>query len=196
VVLVYKAGPRRKFIPRKDPKVLRKNTFLGGSIAGSMALAMLAPSAASAQQAGKNASDASGTVQWTAAPLSLGKLPRDGRVTVVLRGAVKEGWHVYALKQPENGPTPLVVALEPNDFAKPAGAAQASPPAVAHDPSFNLDLPYYGGAFTVSLPLRLRGKGLRFALPVSVRFQTCNGRICQPPKTVHLSVPVEIGAAG
>jgi len=159
-------------------------------------LAMLAPLSAYAQQAGKNVSDASATVNWTVAPLSLGKSPREGRVTVVLHGAVKDGWHVYALKQPENGPTPLVVALEPNDFAKPAGGLQASPPVVTHDASFNLDLPYYAGAFTVSLPLRLRGKGQRFALPVSVRFQTCNGRICQPPKTVHLSVPVEIGAAG
>jgi hypothetical protein len=27
---------------------------------------------------------------------------------------------------------------------------------------------------------------------VSVRFQTCNGRICQPPRTVHLSATVNL----
>ena len=33
-------------------------------------------------------------------------------------------------------------------------------------------------------------------IPISVRFQTCNGHICQPPKTVKLSVPVTVRANG
>ena len=161
-------------------------------LAAGLALVLSAPTFAQAPKVD------SATASFSAAPLVLDKLPRGGRVAVVLRGAVKDGWHVYALKQPENGPTPLVVSLEANVFAQPAGAPQGSAPLVAHDGSFNLDLPFYARTFTVTVPVRLNGRRAagRFALPVSVRFQTCNGQVCQPPKTLHLLVPVEVGAAG
>jgi hypothetical protein len=29
-------------------------------------------------------------------------------------------------------------------------------------------------------------------IPVSVRFQTCSDRECQPPRTVHLAVPIDV----
>jgi hypothetical protein len=32
----------------------------------------------------------------------------------------------------------------------------------------------------------------RQLIPVSIRFQTCSDRECQPPKTIHLSVPIEV----
>ena len=136
------------------------------------------------------------TVNWVAAPLVIGRQERGARNLITLRGQVKDGWHVYALTQPENGPTPLVVTLEANALAKAAGKPVGSQPTQAFDRSFNLNLPYYERGFQVNLPLRLAA-GLapgRYSLPVSIRFQTCNGRTCEPPRTVHLTVPVEIGA--
>jgi hypothetical protein len=46
----------------------------------------------------------------------------------------------------------------------------------------------------VTLPLQLaaHAAGGSQQIPVSVRFQTCNDRICQPPKTVHLSAAVSV----
>jgi hypothetical protein len=79
--------------------------------------------------------------------------------------------------------------VDPNNVATAGGAAVASPPTKIHDPAFNLDTEFYARAFTVTLPLRLAARAARGQrqIPLSVRFQTCNGQICQPPKLVHLA---------
>jgi hypothetical protein len=134
------------------------------------------------------------TVTWAPAPPV--SLRQGGHGALLLHGTVRDGWHVYALKQQENGPTPLRVALDTNDIAVPAGAVQGSKPVVAHDQAFNLDTPYYIHDFTITVPLRVKPHVAagRHAVPVSVRFQTCNGQTCEPPKTLHLTAAVDVAA--
>lgn len=135
------------------------------------------------------------TVAWSAsAPVQAVK--PGGRLKVTLHGAVKSGWHVYGLKQLPDGPTPLVVTLDPSSIATADGQPTASPPIKHQDPSFNLETQYYEQDFTVTAPVRIASRVSAGAqqIPLSVRFQTCNGGICQPPKTVRLSVPVTIRA--
>ncbi|HVW73655.1 MAG TPA: protein-disulfide reductase DsbD domain-containing protein [Rhizomicrobium sp.] len=131
------------------------------------------------------------TVAWSVSPANVTK---GHRALLTLSGQVQPGWHVYGLKQAPSGPTPLVVALERNDVARAAGPVTGSPATTYHDPAFGLDTHFYSSAFTLTLPVRLtsHASGAQ-TIPVSVRFQTCNGRICQPPKTVHLSAPVAAG---
>ena len=126
------------------------------------------------------------TVTWAA---SVQPEAHSGSLTLTLHADVRKGWHVYALKQLPGGPTPLLVKVDPNDVANTGGEATGSTPTKIHDPDFNLDTEFYARAFTVSMPLRLSAHaptGQR-QIPVSVRFQTCNGQICQPPKLVHLA---------
>jgi hypothetical protein len=115
-------------------------------------------------------------------------------VKVTLRGAVKTGWHVYGLEQLPEGPTPLRVTLDTSDIAAADGAPAGSPPIKLQDPSFNLETRFYERDFTVTVPVRIGSHPAAGAqaIPLSIRFQTCNGGICQPPKTVRLSVPVTI----
>src|SRR5215469_10450405 len=133
------------------------------------------------------------TVSWSA---SAGSAPvkADGAVTVTLNAKVAEGWHVYALKQLPNGPTPLRITVDQNPLAAQAGEPKASPATIVHDPAFNLDTPLYSKAFCATLPVKLAGHAGagKQSIPVTVRFQTCNGKICQPPKTVHLLAPVTV----
>lgn len=144
-------------------------------------------------QAWAQAPNGAQTVAWSVAPVSLAA--HSGRAVVQVRGAVRDGWHVYALKQHENGPTPLLVAVEPNLVAQPAGAAAGSAPIIARDAAFNLDTAYYAGNFTISLPVRIKpgAQAGRQTIPINVRFQTCNGQTCQPPKTLHLTADVVAG---
>ncbi|HWF64158.1 MAG TPA: protein-disulfide reductase DsbD N-terminal domain-containing protein [Rhizomicrobium sp.] len=125
-------------------------------------------------------------VAWTA---SVAPDAKPGNLTLTLHADVQKGWHVYALKQLPGGPTPLLVKVDPNDVASAGGEAMGSPPTKIHDPDFNLDTEFYARAFTVSLPLRLAAHAPRGQrqIPLSVRFQTCNGQICQPPKLIHLA---------
>jgi hypothetical protein len=135
------------------------------------------------------------TVTWTASAGPEGNVKRGSRLTLTLRGKVLEGWHVYALRQLPEGPTPLRVTLDASDVATADGAPVGSPATQIHEPAFNLDTQFYSKDFTLTVPVRLGSHPItgQQAIPVSVRFQTCNGRVCQPPKTVHLSAPVQAG---
>ena len=124
------------------------------------------------------------TVSWSAPTISSAKGDK-GKLT--LNGTVLAGWHVYSLKQALEGPTPLVVTVGANEIASADGAVTETPPTTFKDPAFGVDTHFYSNAFTLILPVKLKSKAVAGQVPVSVRFQTCNGRICQPPKTVHLS---------
>ena len=138
------------------------------------------------------------TVSWTVVPPSTDNVKPGARLALTLRGEISAGWHVYGFKQLPTGPTPLVVKLDANDVATAAGAPVGSPPVKTHDPSFDLETQYYSQAFTVTVPVRI-GPHLaagRQLIPVSVRYQTCDGQICQPPKTVQLSAAIIVRADG
>ena len=151
-------------------------------------LGLLVPGAALAQGDGPLGPS---TVSWSVQPATA---KQSEPLKLTLAGTVVAGWHVYALKQLPGGPTPLLVTLEANNVATAAGAPAGSPAKTVHDPAFDLDTQFYADAFTLTVPVRLKPHlpaGPQ-QVPVSVRFQTCNGRICQPPHTVHLSAAVNL----
>ncbi len=134
-------------------------------------------------------------VQWKAS-LPSGAALRPGiKATIDLSGEVQPGWHVYALTQPSGGPIPLRIALDENSVAQSNGKITGTDPIRKHDASFELDTQLYEGAFTLHVPVEVKhpptGNQL---IPLSVRFQACSDRTCLPPRTIHLSVPVEIAS--
>jgi len=133
------------------------------------------------------------TVSWSVQPAAA----TGDRLKLIVSGTVQPGWHVYALKQAPEGPTPLLVTLDANTVATADGAVAGSAATKLRDPAFGLDTQFYASAFTLTVPVRLKSHlAGNQAIPLSVRFQTCNGRVCQPPKTVHLSAPVNLQAGG
>lgn len=136
------------------------------------------------------------TVQWT--PAAPAAVKQGAHVRLEVKGAVKEGWHVYGLKQEPLGPTPLKVTVDAGSVARADGAPSGSKPQIVHDPRFDVDTPLYSHDFSLTVPVRLSehlpaGRAL---IPVSVRFQSCSDRECLPPRTVHLQVPVNVRADG
>ncbi len=138
------------------------------------------------------------TVTWTAPEPGGDSVKPGGRALLTLRGTVRPGWHVYGLNQAPTGPTPLRVAVEANETARADGAPKGSPPVKEHSRAFDADTEFYATAFTVTAPVRIAAHAAagRQQVPVSVQFQTCNGDICQPPKTVRVLAAVNIKAGG
>jgi Disulphide bond corrector protein DsbC len=167
--------------------------FLAGAMAEAQAQPQPGTPALPGAALAQEEAAAGDTVSWTLSTSAADVTP-GGTLLLTLHGNVQSGWHVYGLKQLPEGPTPLRVALEVNPTATLQGALKASPPVQIHDPSFDLTTQYYARGFTVSLPLRIAAHAATGALPVAVTFQTCNGRVCQPPKTVHLSAAVHVQA--
>lgn len=133
------------------------------------------------------------TVRWSVSAPQ-GEAAKGRRLSLTIQGDVQDGWHVYSLKQVDDGPTPLLVSVERNDVAGAAGAITGSTPTGQRDAAFGFDTQFYAKPFTLTVPVRLKA-GARpgpQTIPLSVRFQTCNGAVCQPPKTVHLSAAIDL----
>jgi len=133
-------------------------------------------------------------VQWTGAVAPKTAVRAGANIVIELSAAVQEGWHVYGLAQLPGGPTPLRVTLDTNAFVQTAGAPTGSSPVKKHDTAFDLDTEVYNGRFDLHLQAQINqhSPAGRNLIPVSVRFQACNDRVCLPPRTIHLSVPIEI----
>ena len=134
------------------------------------------------------------TVQWTAAVIRPTAARNGNEASLELSAQVLEGWHVYAPTQPSGGPTALRVTIDQNDFAQVAGAPTGTKPRRRHDPSFDLETQVYTHSFVVHVPLRLlEAQAIdRREIQVSVRYQSCSDRECLPPRTVRLSVPLDL----
>ena len=90
----------------------------------------------------------------------------------------------------------LVIIAYPDEKTAEA-AAESSAPVKQRDAAFGFDTQFYAKPFALTVPVRLKA-GARpgpQTIPLSVRFQTCNGAVCQPPKTVHLSATIDLKAA-
>jgi hypothetical protein len=133
-------------------------------------------------------------VEWVASWAGNGAVAHGSVATLELSAEVQQGWHVYALSQPPGGPIPLRVTLDDNRVARLADIPSGTVPEEIHDPRFDLDTRFYTHAFTVRVPVYVNRQGRtgKQVISVSVRFQTCSERECQPPKTIHLSVPIDV----
>ena len=133
-------------------------------------------------------------VQWMGTVASKTAVKAGANIVIELSAEVQEGWHVYGLAQLPGGPTPLRVTLDANEVVQIAGAPTGSPPVKKHDAAFDLDTEVYNGQFDLHLPARIKQHppAGRKQIPVIVRFQACNDRVCLPPRTVHVSVPIGI----
>ena len=98
---------------------------------------------------------------------------------------------------PEVGPTPLRITVDTNTIVTAAGPSSGTAPEKVQDTHFGFETQLYTHPFIVHLPVRVgqelpAGKQL---IPVSVRFQACSDRECLLPRTIHLSVPIDVTAA-
>jgi hypothetical protein len=133
------------------------------------------------------------TVQWTTGVISQPSVRSGADTALQLTAQVLEGWHVYAFTQVPGGPTALRVTVDENTVAQAAGAPTGTVPEKKHDPSFDLETQFYTRSFVVRLPVHLKEVATgRQWIPVSVRFQACSDRECLPPRTVHISVPIDV----
>jgi hypothetical protein len=137
-------------------------------------------------------------VHWNVALVSKDPIRSGSDATLEVSGVIDEGWHVYALEQRPHGPTPLHVTLDPNVIAVLASPASGSAAEKVFSASFGLDTQYYTHSFAVRVPVHLSPDlpAGRQLIPLNVRFQACSDRECLLPRTLHLSIPIEVPAAG
>jgi hypothetical protein len=133
-------------------------------------------------------------VQWAGSAIPKTPVEQGSTIEIDLSAEVQEGWHVYGLTQAPGGPTPLSVTLDENGVVQIVSVKSGTASTKKHDPSFDLETEFYPNSFSLDIQTQVKQHAAagNQSIPVSVRFQACNDRTCLPPKTVHLSVPIEI----
>jgi len=117
------------------------------------------------------------------------------RFNVKLLAEVQDGWHLYSLKPMVEGPIPTRIWIAEGQPFSLAGAVQAPDPQVMQDASFGMEVELYEGEAVFTLPVRVASGAAPGAqkLVVSASYQSCNNKLCLPPKTVKVEVPITIG---
>ena len=116
------------------------------------------------------------------------------RFNVKLLAAVQDGWHLYSLKPMAEGPVPTRIWLAEGQPFSLAGVVQAPEPQVIQDATFGMEVELYEGEAVFALPVKVvPGAALGpQKLIVSASYQSCNNKICLPPKTVKVELPITI----
>jgi len=151
-----------------------------------MALGVLALAAAPAEP-----------VTWKLEEAPAKPVKAGSRFTVKVVAKIEEGWHVYSMKAVEDGPVATRVWLPATDgqLFELAGPVKADPPQVVQDKTLNMEVELYEGSAGFAVPVRVvpgAAAGTQ-QLVVNATYQSCNNRLCLPPKTVKVEAAVTIG---
>jgi thiol:disulfide interchange protein len=132
-------------------------------------------------------------VQWSLA-LDPAAAAAGSKVLARLEGRIDPDWHVYSMTSA--GAIPTTIKLDANAAVEKVRVFQA-PPKKAYDPNFQLDTETYEGSAVFLLELQLKPGAAAGTSPISaeVRYQTCNDKVCIPPRRKTVSATLTIDPA-
>jgi thiol:disulfide interchange protein DsbD len=113
------------------------------------------------------------------------------KFTVKVVAKIEPGWHLYSMNRLEEGPAATHIWISQGQPFQLAGKIEASEPHLFQDPTFNMPVEQYEGEAQFTLPVRAAAEGMQ-NLVVNASYQTCNNKICLPPKTVKIEAPVNV----
>lgn len=134
-------------------------------------------------------------IHWTIAKTDKDAIHAGQTFDVELAAEIDPTWHLYAVNQPPGGPVPLVVAVAAGRTFSQAGEIGSWLPKTAVDPNFNLETLFYEerAAFTVPIDVAQSIKDGPYRLGITVTYQTCNDRLCLPPREEELALNLYVG---
>jgi thiol:disulfide interchange protein DsbD len=133
-------------------------------------------------------------VSWKLEAPSAKTAKAGARFSVKLVAAVQPGWHLYSLKPMPEGPIATRIWIAEGQPFTLAAAVQAPDPTVMQDPTLNMEVEFYEGEAAFTLPVKIAAGTAAGpqTLTVSASYQTCNDKLCLPPKTVKVQAPITI----
>ena len=117
------------------------------------------------------------------------------RFDLKLVARIEDGWHLYSMKPVEDGPIPTRIWPAEGQPVQLAGPIRAPEPERVQDPSFGMEVELYQGQAEFTVPLRIGAGAPAGPLKVvlNASYQSCNNKLCLPPKTVKVETAVTVG---
>lgn len=116
------------------------------------------------------------------------------KVLARMTGRIDTGWHVYSLST--LGASPTTIKLDPNPVVTRYRVLQPQPH-VTFDTGFNTDTETFDTevAFLVELELKKNAPAGAGEISVEASYQSCNDKICIPPRHRKASATLTVDAA-
>lgn len=133
-------------------------------------------------------------VKWSFKAQISNAPPKSGDIfKVELTAEIEKGWHLYSTNPIENGPRPTRITIPAGQGFERGGDITAPDPIVSRDPNFSVETEYYNDQVTFTLPVKVLAdiSESNNKLQIQIRYQSCNERLCLPPKLVKLEVQVQ-----
>lgn len=118
----------------------------------------------------------------------------NGKLDVILTADIEEGWHLYSITQPPGGPVTTRIWMPDGQPFQGDGAIQSPAPLKERDPNFDMEVEYYEGQAVFTIPVKVSAAAPAGAqkLRVNAIYQSCNEKMCLPPRTVRLDLPIDV----
>jgi len=125
-------------------------------------------------------------VKWTFETKEINKY----EVQVLAHATIDDGWKMYGISVPKDGPFATNIVFEPNDTFRPLKkVVEVTPSTVKHDNVFDMDVPFFKKKATISQNVRILKRPA--VIKGYVEFMTCNDESCLPPDEVEFSFEIK-----
>jgi DsbC/DsbD-like thiol-disulfide interchange protein len=133
-------------------------------------------------------------VTWSFKQAAQRPLSRGETLNLRLYADIQPGWHLYSIDQPPGGPMATEISMAPGQPFAFAGPIVAPKSHVIFDQSFGMRVRLYTERALFTVPVKVAANAPTGAqtLVIDVRYQSCNDTLCLPPRTIKLSVAVQI----
>ncbi|SFD97872.1 Disulphide bond corrector protein DsbC [Chitinophaga sp. CF118] len=109
--------------------------------------------------------------------------------TIYIKATIDDGWHIYALNNPDNGPVRTSFNFIPEKSYQLSGKVGEPKPLRKFEKFFDADINYFEKVVVFQQKIKLvDGKGI---VKGTVEYTVCSEQQCLPPKTLDFSVIVE-----
>ncbi len=111
-----------------------------------------------------------------------------------LKAEIENGWHLYALEQPDGGPVATTIKVTEGKPFEIAGKIISPKPVVKPEPLFAgsdgtpLQTKFFINSVVFEVPLKAKSDTTAPDLSLDVRFQACNDTFCLPPRTFRVTL--------
>jgi thiol:disulfide interchange protein DsbD len=129
---------------------------------------------------------------WSASSKAA-KVKPGGTFKVEVTAKIENGWHLYSIAQPPP-PVATKISLPAGQPFTLDGRVEGPAARVTFDQNFGINTELYDGSalFTVPVKAATEAPAGRQTIKVEARYQACNDQMCLPPKTVPLTLEVEV----
>lgn len=140
-----------------------------------------------------SATAAENPVSWSIANPPKKPVRMGASFVLHLEAEIQTGWHLYSIDQDSGGPIATEISVGENSNFE-LGAVKGPKPIELFDSNFNQRVGFYVGKIEFAVPVQVLAAGVPGSqtLPLQIRYQSCNDKMCLPPKIVKVEATVEI----